>query len=294
MSELWLEVGGRNAITIRLEPNSVQGRDMAGRPGLYLPLQVQLLPTGDQKNVEYAMVRLAGKLQSQYLNEFASFDVGPIATAPSPDPLFKRQEALVMLDRHQVQRFEDARSGKDACFQIVLNGLAWFPTKAAFEPARPSGHLDVKVPRSVWVDQVLAIWNLSNVKLVEIVFPASETGAYFRDAYHRVEEAERHFANGQYKETLTSLRRSFEGVANKLGYEGRVKECLEHLFAGEHAEKKQKATEALFRLYQFLHLGPHDPPAPSGAEDDPIVFRQDARFALTMAHAIFEYITPQG
>jgi hypothetical protein len=30
MSDVPLEVGGRNVVTVRLEPNSVQGRDMAG------------------------------------------------------------------------------------------------------------------------------------------------------------------------------------------------------------------------------------------------------------------------
>ncbi len=30
MSEIWLEVGGSNVITVRLEPNSVQGRDIGG------------------------------------------------------------------------------------------------------------------------------------------------------------------------------------------------------------------------------------------------------------------------
>lgn len=46
MSDLYLAVGGRNVVTVRLEPNSVQGRDMAGQPALYLPLQLQLLPAG--------------------------------------------------------------------------------------------------------------------------------------------------------------------------------------------------------------------------------------------------------
>lgn len=295
MSEVWIEAGGRNAITIRLEPNNIRGRDMAGQPALSLPLEMQLLPTGDQTNMDYTLVRLAGKLQNQHLSEFARFDLGPMAAAANPNPFFTRQEAIVTLDRHQVKRFEDARSGKDAYFQVVLNGLAWFPAKGSFEVTRPSGHLDVKIPRSVWADQVLTNWNISSTRLVEIEFPASKAGGYFRDAYARVEEAERDFANGQYKETLTSLRQSFEGVANKLGYEGRdrVKACIEHLFADADVEKKQKATEALFKLYQFLHLGPHEHAGQPDAMVGPPVSRKEARFALTMTQAIFEYITPR-
>src|SRR5260370_42610225 len=117
MSEVWLPVGGRNVITVRLEPNNVQGRDMAGQPALYLPLQLQLLPAGQQKDVQYTLVQLAGKLLSQPLGEFASFDVGPLAEVPNPDPFFRQQEALVAFDRRQISRFEQARAEKDAHLQ---------------------------------------------------------------------------------------------------------------------------------------------------------------------------------
>jgi hypothetical protein len=77
MSEIWLRVGSQNVITVRLEPNSVQGRSMAGRPALYLPLELELRPAGQ---TGYALVRLTGKLQSQPLSEVASFDAGPLGS----------------------------------------------------------------------------------------------------------------------------------------------------------------------------------------------------------------------
>jgi len=120
MSEVWRPVGGRNSITVRLEPNNVQGRDIVGQPALYLPLQLQLLPAGQQKDVQYTLVRLAGKLLSQSLGEYASFDVGPLAEVPNPEPFFRQQEALVALDRLQIGRFEETRAQKDAYFQITL------------------------------------------------------------------------------------------------------------------------------------------------------------------------------
>jgi hypothetical protein len=45
MSELCLEVGGRNVVTVRLDPNTAHGRDMAGQPSLYLPLLVAASPS---------------------------------------------------------------------------------------------------------------------------------------------------------------------------------------------------------------------------------------------------------
>jgi len=108
-----------------------------------------------------------------------------------------------------------------------------------------------------------------------------------------VDEAEKLFANGQYKQVLTALRLSFEALAISLGFEKRVRECFESLFADTHPEKKEKAREALTGLYKFLHLGPHEQAEGSETVAQPGVLCRDARFALTMAHAVFEYITPQ-
>jgi hypothetical protein len=293
MSEVSFVIADRQVATFRLEPNNIQGRDLAGQPALYLPLQMQLLPGGQQKNVQYTLVRLAGKLQSQHLAEFASFDVGPIAEVANPEPFFRHQEALVVLDRHQVRRFEDARSGNDAYLLIVLSGLVWYPAQQKFEMLRSFGQLEAKIPKSHWAENVLTAWNLSGVKVVEIEFPRGVAGEAFRTSYARVEEAEKHYASGRYKEALTSLRLSFEGLANGLGYDGRVKDCIEHLFADAHAEKKQKGVEALVALYKFLHLGPHEQAGGPDTGSDAIVLRRDARFALTMALAVFEYVTPQ-
>src|SRR5438067_2509945 len=295
MSEVWLPVGGRNVITIRLESNNVQGRDMAGQPALYLPLQLQLLHAGQQKDVDYTLVRLAGKLQCQPLGEFASFDVGPLAEVPNPEPFFRHQEALVTLDRRQISRFEETRAGKDAYFQVMLTGVLWYPAQQKFEVTRASsGFLELTVPRSHWIDRVLSAWNLSHIKVVEIEFPGSATGENFRNSYARVEEAEKLFASGHYKQVLTTLRLSFEALAKSFGSEKATKEFFESFFASAHPEKKEKARDAVNGIYRFLHLGPHEQANHADSNTQPVVTREDARFALTLAYAIFEYITPSA
>ena len=150
------------------------------------------------------------------------------------------------------------------------------------------------VPKSHWVEGVLSVWNLSNIKVVEIQFPKGTAGENCRASCARVEKAERLFASGQYKQVLTTLRLSFEALANSLGFEGQdhVKKCFEFLFASSHSEKKEKAREALTGIYRFLHMGPHEQASPPDSNAQPVVTRQDARFALTLAYAIFEYITP--
>jgi hypothetical protein len=200
---------------------------------------------------------------------------------------------LVGLDRHRVKRFEDARAGNDAHFQISLSCLLWLPAKPKFEHEPYRKYLEVQIPKSHWVEKVVSVWNLSNLKVVEIEFPGNQAGENFRKSYACVEEAERLFANGQYKQVLTTLRLSFEALANSLAFDGpdKVRKSLESLFAGSHQEKVLKASEALTAFYRFLHLGPHEQPSQPDSEGQPVVSRQDARFALITAHAIFEYIT---
>jgi hypothetical protein len=292
MSEVSFVVADHQVATVRLDPNSLQGRDVAGVPALYMPLKLQLLPGGQKRDVQYTLLRLAGTLQNQPLGEFARFEVAPLAAVPNATPFDRHQDAFVTLDRHQIKRFEDARGEGDARFQLMLSCLVWYPLGQRFDAPPSSGYLEVVVPRSHWIDKVLSAWNLSKIKIVEIKFPGNAAGENFRTAYARVEEAEKLFAHGHYKQVLTALRLSFEALAKSFGAEKAGKEFFESLFASTNPEKKEKACNALNNIYRFLHLGPHEQVDHQGSNGQAAITRQDARFALTLAHAIFEYITP--
>jgi hypothetical protein len=293
MSEVSFVVADHQVATVRLDPNSLQGRDVAGVPALYMPLKLQLLPAGQKRDVQYTLLRLAGTLQNQPLGEFARFEVAPLAAVPNATPFDRHQDAFVTLDRQQIKRFEDARGEGDAHFQIMLSCLVWYPLGQRFDAVPSSGYLEVVVPRSHWIDKVLSAWNLSKIKIVEIKFSGSAAGENFRTAYARVEEAEKLFAHGHYKQVLTTLRLSFEALAKSFGSEKAGKEFFESLFTSTHPEKKEKARDALNGIYRFLHLGPHEQASHPDSNSQPVVTRNDARFALTLTNAIFEYITPE-
>lgn len=243
--------------------------------------------------MQYQLVRLAGKLQCQPIGELAGFDVDPVSETPNPEPFFWQQQAFVALSRQQVGRFEDARAGKDANFQIMLTGLLWYPAQQKFEVTRASsGFLELSVPGSHWIDRVLSVWNVTHTRVIEIKFPDSAAGENFRNSYSRLEEAEKLYASAQYKQVLTTLRLSFEGLAKSFDFQAVGKEVFESLFASAHPEKKEKARDALNGIYRFLHLGPHEQGKHRESNTQPVVTRQDACFALTLAYAIFEYITP--
>lgn len=297
MPDISFNVGNFQVVTARIEPSDITGIGSPAAPRLSLPFKVQLLPAGPQQQTasSYVLLRFAGRLHSPRIGELANFEAGPIAQESNPAPNFFRQILInVEMDSPRVRQFEDVRGGGDAQLDIDLSGLIYLPLTQKFQILQPGRPLQISVPRSHWVDRVVHPWDLDSVKLIEIRFLKSKAGDTFRDAYARVEAAEKHYANGQYKEVLTSLRLSFERLANDLGNGGRFKECLESVLSDYGPEKRQKAIEALNGFYRFLHLGPHEQPAQSGLGDQPSILRQDARFALTMAHAIFEYITPRG
>ncbi len=291
MSEVSLPVEGRNTITIRLEPNSVYGQDMAGQPALCLPLQLQMVPTGQQKNVEYTLLRLAGTLQSHSVGQFGSFEAAPLAETSNSEPYFRPQSATVILHRQQIRQFEDARGGKDAHLQIMLSCLLSLPAPPRFEVSRSPGYLDVTIPRSHWVDRVLFPWNLSTVKIVEIRFPGSAAGENFRSSYAKVESAEKLFANGQWKQTLAELYSAFESLAKGYGYARPDQQFFAGVLSSLHPAKKEQLKLSFDSFCDLLHLGRHEPnETPNSLE----LSARDAHFALIMAHAIFEYITPSA
>jgi len=294
MAETSFTIRSYEVLKVRLEPTDVRGTGSVARPMLRLPLKLQIMPTRAQLgDVNYALLRLAGTLSSPAVGEFAEFEVGPIVEESRPDAYYVRPlDVQVGLDQPRVRQFEDARSGANAQFSVSLSGLVWFPQDQKFENAYSASPLQVIVPRSHWVDEVTSRWGLSSVKMIEITFPASKVGETFRSAYAHVEGAEKLFANGHYKQVLTELRLAFEGLANSLGFEKHMKECFDHLLAEFGAEKKEKAREAVLNLYRFLHLGPHEQVQAPETAEEPAITRGDARFALVMTYAVFEYITP--
>lgn len=259
MSEIWLEVGSRNVVTVSLEPNNIFGRDIAGQPALYLPLKWQLLPIGQKADVSYTFVRLTGRLSNQPLGDFGAFDVGPLAEVPNSAPFFRQQQVLVIFDHHRIKRFEDARAGNDAYFQIWFSCLVWQPTEQRFAVVQSSGNFEVKIPRSHWADNVISAWNLSRIRIIEIAFPKSAVGDNFLEAYTKIEAAQRLFTSGHWKQTLGELYSAFEGLARSFGFVRPDQQFFAELLSSLHSAKKEKLKLTLDRFCDLLHLGRHEP-----------------------------------
>jgi hypothetical protein len=243
--------------------------------------------SGAGETGDYVLLRLAGRLSSSPTGEFAGFEAGPLALGSHPGPDFRPVDVLVELDRNRVKRFEDARAGKNAHLQAAMCVLIWFPKDPKFDQIVTAGCLDVSVPKSHWAEEVVARWNISRIKTVEIEFPKGTIGENFRSAYDKVENAEKLFVDGRYKQTLFELYSAFENLARRHGFDSPDQAFFAGLLADAHNVKKERAKLALSYLCNFLHLGRHEP---KGSLESFEVSRRDARFGLTMAYTVFEYL----
>lgn len=229
---------------------------------------------------------------SPTVGEIQRFEASPLTEASHPAPNFWRQvEVLVEVDRLQAERFEHSRSGANAELHVTFSGLIWLTEDKKFATVRSQGLLQLVIPRSHWVDEVVLRWGLSDVRIVEIGFPKSEAGEDFRAAYLRVEAAEKLFANGQYKQVLAELYSGFEGLAKSMSFAKPDQQFFAEVLGEFHPTKKESAKRALDNLCDFLHLGRHEA---KEAPDSFVVSRSDARFALITSQAVLEYIIPRG
>lgn len=171
MPDVGIAVLGVQPVTIRLEPTDLVGVGSAAWPRLLLRFKIQLaLPHGQEAGISYVLLRLAGRIETPRIGEIAQFDFGPFLEEPPPHPFFAPLNVTVDLDPARVWVFEEARAGADAQLFFTFSGLAWIPQKAKFELVASSGQLQIRVPRSYWVDEVFSRWGLSSVKMVEITF----------------------------------------------------------------------------------------------------------------------------
>jgi hypothetical protein len=277
---------------VRLEPTEIFGTGNAAFPMLTLQLKLQLSPAQlDSVVHHYTVVRLAGKLSAGNDNtELAHFEAPPLAETSSTNT-FERQLSLnVPLSIGQVKRIEELRDGKNAVLNVTLTGLAAIQSTGEFELLRDL-MLQLQVPRSHWVDNVLNGWNVSDLRLLEVTAPTNSRKELAL-AYTRLEKAEQLYRTGDYPHVLSELRSALAAVAACYSAQQADKNTFDRMLINSHPKVREKLREALHYFAAFLHLGPHEP---SPKPESPVpISRHDARLALVTTHAIFEYFASEG
>jgi len=288
MPEASFVVKSNGALRVRLDPTEVSGAGSPAFAALKLQLKLQILSLQAQPIINYTLLRLAGKLFVGNDNtELASFEAPPLVEVSAMQPYDRPLDLLVRLDPRQIKHIEEVRDGKDPIFRIHLTGLVAVQPSNEFEQLREI-ILQFHVPRSHWIDKALNVWGISDLRLLEINFPGNGRKEV-AVARERLGRAEQLYRTGDYPNVLTQLRSAFTAIAECYSVKEIDRSTWERMLVNTHPSVRDKLLDSFFYFRNFLHLGPHEP-IPTTQAPTPIS-RHDARFALIVAHAIFEYFS---
>lgn len=285
MSETSFNIKGHGVGRVRLEPTDITGMGSPANPQLVLGLKFQLLP---HPQTSYSLLRVHAKI-------FVGNENHPIASAEhlplveeSYQNVSERTISLnVPLTLAQIKHLEDVRNGDNLVLRIMLSGLVALKQLNEFERLQDM-NLRVPVPRSHWIDTALKAWGVSDLRILEIKLPG-ESRKEMVTARQRLERAEGLYRIGDYPHVLSELRNASDAIAEAYSQKGVGKDAWDEILAQAHAGVRESLLEMLASFRKFLHLGPHQPlPTP---ETPTPISRQDARFALIVAHAVFEYFS---
>jgi hypothetical protein len=288
MSETGFSVKGNGVGRVRLEPTDILGMGCPANPQLVLPLKFQLLPLGP---TTYTLLRVSAKIFVGNENHpVATAEHPPFAEDSSPNAYDRTVNLNVPLTLAQIKHIEDVRDGNNLLLRVTLSGLVALKQLNEFERLQDM-NLQVPIPRSHWIDTALKAWGVSDLRVLEIKFPGASTKE-MTTARERLEQAEALYRVGDYPHVLTQLRNAFDAIAQAYSHKGVGKAVWEQLLTHTHAGVRDKLLDSFIAFREVLHLGPHQP-IPTAQSPTPIS-RQDARFALVVAHAIFEYFSTEN
>lgn len=288
MSETSFSVKGNGVGRVRLESTDVIGAGSPANPQLILPLKLQLSPFG---SIGYTLLRVSAKIYVGNENHpVATAEHPAIVEEPSANAYDRTVNLHVPLTLTQIKHIEDIRDGKDLLIRVTLSGLVSLKQPNEFERLQDM-NLQVPIPRSHWIDNSLKAWGVSDLRLLEINFPGN-SAKEMTTARERLMQAEALYRVGDYPQVLAQLRSAFDAIAEAYSQKGVSKEAWEQMLTRTHADVRVKLLGTFKAFRDFLNLGPH-PPMPTTQTPVPIS-RQDARFALVVAHAVFEYFSAEN
>ncbi len=204
-------------------------------------------------------------------------------------------ELVVPIYPSTLQHIETRRAGGDVDLRIssqVLicqiqenNGALIMsdPSQTYFDQ-RSRGHFEYKIPQSDWI-KLLASMQWSELELIEMPSRNMRALPIPARAIKRFEEAQHHYRQGHWSETMASCRIAFEALVKEVTGKDNLAQALLALnqLLGENPK-----TDCLDKLISgfspFLHLARHEqqPPVPIGPAE--------ATLALRVTGSILAYI----
>lgn len=195
-------------------------------------------------------------------------------------------ETYLDLDFYRLSQIEKLREGKDVIFQI----LGWFnsETVQGGEKQWTQFWMDVRIPKSDWVEKILSEVGFKNVSLLEIPRVSSEE---FKDVTKWVDSAWKQYMMGEYDKVLGDCRKALEGLGSVVkgkGFETIVTENGKRRrlpnwdkYLGDNKELGDIFSGFIQKTTGFITPGSHFGKG---------INREDADLALMTTHSLVNFI----
>lgn len=198
----------------------------------------------------------------------------------------ERQDQLVLdLDWQTLYEIERHRNGGDlkfsATLQFLCGGLSeaselesMFWLQVQMVRNRSS---EILVPQREWIE-ALNRWGYADIRVLEILMPKHpEARIPFTSALTHLTQANQHFLEGSYPETMTSCRKAAESI------QGVMKSYIKSLNGDkDHSLRRENIDELYSAIRGFLSIGPH--PGHPGT-------RSEATLALSMCKDFLSFVS---
>jgi len=287
-----------------IDPNQVSGQGTLYSPILYIPLEMRLrhLRSNDEsERAEYTLFRLEGHLGLPNKEELAPLFVETLSEQPDPYENPRAIALKVLLDFRRIDLMEKARSGDDMMLLLRISGLVFIqkPDKPIVEKLRSNKiGIEIKVPQSVWIKNVLNRWKVHELSLLEIDKPRIDNENLSEKPLEHLKAAENHYLNFNHRETFAALYSAFEALAKRYDCKNPDKNFFSKILNELPVDKRDKYRNLFHHFCDLLHLGRHeqkvsngDKPQNNDVAEQTEVNRNDAQLALILGQTILSYIS---
>lgn len=191
--------------------------------------------------------------------------------------------AFLDLDSYRLSEIEKLRQGGELSF--ILNGRFSYTQPAQISTREvETFQLAIKIPRSQWVDNILAKTGFKNVSLLEI--PTLPNGEH-KEIVKWIESASRQNMMGEYDKVLGDCRKTLEGLTSMVKNRGfKTKDSEGHEISDW---EKYFGNEELGDIFGGLCQKMFGFTIP-GAHYGKGINREDADLALMVTHAMTNFV----
>lgn len=295
---------------LRVDVERIGGQCGPIYPQLTVPLRItfasaeigfqahNFYPTGDDPIQDYGLHQICGKLffASQQIADFRSDPISHF----SRDGGELAIPLVISLDSLCVQHIESQRIGDPSFrFDFILQYIKYqqIPRKQRNPPMErfeQSWHqLNVSIPQSHWVNNVLPGLGYGKIAFVEVPTPESAFGETLKGAIAEFEKGQKYLLLGDYNKALGQYRNALEILSNAVEYKGTPRNGTNPSFADKidyvlsalpgvpTGFRRENLARMCKDLYGFTSPSEHSSP--------PNFTRNDAEMTRHIVAAVLSY-----